>query len=84
MGTLDIFEVNQQLVSDISAALTLGDINHLQLNLDWISGLISTRKIDHDQLIIHLGAFSKAIEGLLGPDANIIINWLQNPFIGKI
>ncbi len=81
--TLDIFEANQQLIQDISAALTLGDINYLRFSLNWISGLISTRKLEYDQLVDYLNAFRMAIEDLLGPEGEVITDWLRNPVINN-
>ena len=80
---LDIYEANHNLIHDISAALTLGDINFLQFNLDWLSGLITSRKFNSGNLLSYLRAFSEAVDQLLGPEAKLIVNWLDRS-VGEI
>ena len=80
---LDIYEANHNLIQDISAALTLGDINFLQFNLDWLSGLITSRKFNSGNLLSYLRAFSEAVDQLLGPEAKLIVNWLDRS-VGEI
>ena len=79
----DIYEANHNLIHDISAALTLGDINFLQFNLDWLSGLITSRKFNSGNLLSYLRAFSEAVDQLLGPEAKLIVNWLDRS-VGEI
>ena len=74
----DIYEANHNLIHDISAALTLGDISFLKFNLDWLSGLFSSRKFNTDYLISYLRSFSEAVDELLGSEANLIVNWLES------
>ena len=81
LNTVDIYEINQHLIRDISAALTFGDTKILRFNLNWLSGLIGSRNIDYDQLRIYLNLFSSTVEELLGPEANIILGGLVNPAV---
>jgi len=77
-NTIEIYEANQNLIQDISAALTLGDLSYLKYNLDWLSGLISTRKFKDESLTGYLITFSTALADILGPQANQIITWFEN------
>ncbi len=75
--TQDIYQTNQTLIQDISAALSLGNINYLTFNVDWLSGLLTTRKFGSDQLILYLRSFSAAVEDLVGPQASMIVSWIE-------
>lgn len=74
----DVYEANHNLILDISAALTLGDINYLRYNLDWLSELITSRKFNSVNLESYFRAFSEAVDQLFGPEADFIVKWLES------
>ncbi len=49
--------------------------------MNWLSGLLSIRNLEHNQLGSYLRAFKSALEDLLGSEANQINSWLENPNI---
>jgi len=74
----DIYEANHNLIQDISAALTLGDIHFLQFNLDWLSTLVTSRNFNTANLVTYLRGFSQAVDQLMGSKANMIVTWLES------
>jgi len=77
-NSAEIYEANLQLVQDLSAALRLGDISFLKLNMDWISGLIKNRKLDPHELGTYLNAFSDAVDVHLGDEAKMITTYIRS------
>ncbi len=73
----EIYEANHNLINDISAALTLGDISFLQFNLDWLTGLINQKAVDPSTLKSYFKVYSEALSQILGPESRPIVNWLN-------
>jgi hypothetical protein len=63
---------------DIIAALALGDINHLGLDLPWIKGLLKNHyQLPESAINNYLHAYLEATEVALSSHSPILINWLK-------
>jgi DNA-binding transcriptional MerR regulator len=69
---------NLNLTRDIQAALSLGDLNYLRQELNWIKGLIENRGLPGDILRIYLDAYSQAAANHLGQDSQLLVLWLEH------
>jgi methanogenic corrinoid protein MtbC1 len=67
---------NEFLAQDISAALSLGDISLLGLNLKWAEGLLLNRGLSRDLFQDYLSAYREAVEEYLGEVGKPIAKWL--------
>jgi len=63
---------------DIQAALSLGDLNYVSQELNWIKGLIENRGLPVDILRIYLDAYSQAAVDHLGQDGQLVVFWLEH------
>jgi DNA-binding transcriptional MerR regulator len=51
---------NTHLALNISAALTLGDMEFLEVDIDWIEGLLRNRRLPRELLVSYLNAYYQA------------------------
>jgi DNA-binding transcriptional MerR regulator len=67
---------NQALARNITAALTLGDINFLCTDIDWVHGLLENYEIPRELLSQYLNAYYDAAQKHLVDGGNPVLNWL--------
>lgn len=73
--SLELANVN--FSRDIQAALTLGDLNFVSQELEWIKGLIENRGVPPAILSTYLDAYSEAAKQLLVKNDRLVVSWLQ-------
>lgn len=61
---------------DLTAALTLGNLDYLGSDLNWISGLLSYRQISPDALVLYLNCYYEGARRALGKSGHILVDWL--------
>jgi methanogenic corrinoid protein MtbC1 len=69
---------NEFLGQDIRAALTLGDMNFLEHEMDWLGGLLQFHDIPSELLPEYLSAYKKAVEAHLDQRRQPILDWLNS------
>lgn len=70
-------DANSFLFQDILAALTLGDINHLRPNIEWIKGLLDSRAYDLKEFTRYIQSFIGITESELSDQALPLLDWLK-------
>jgi hypothetical protein len=65
------------LSNNIAAALTLGDIGYLEVEISWIDGLLGNRKVDQAYLTLFLSGYCQALVEVLGDDSRLIVDWFN-------
>jgi len=74
---------NSSMAADIMAALRLGDINYLGVDIDWIAGLLENHGIPAGQLGRYLKAYHQAARTHLDERGQLILGWLQGTIRGN-
>lgn len=67
---------NQALAGNISAALTLGDMNYLCTDIKWVEGLLDNYNIPTESLHQYVNAYYDAAKAHLGDAGRPILDWL--------
>jgi hypothetical protein len=65
------------LSDHITAALKLGKLESVNIELDWVKGLMSFHNVPPDQLNIYINAYCQAARRHLDPEGEPIIAWLE-------
>ncbi len=68
---------NSSLADNIIAALKLGDIDYLGIDIDWIAGLLENHGIPAGQLGFYLTAYYQAARTYLDERGQLILDWLE-------
>ncbi len=68
---------NSNLADNIIAALKLGDIDYLGIDIDWIAGLLEHHGIPAGQLGLYLTAYYQAAKTHLDEEGQLILDWLE-------
>ena len=74
---------NSNMAEDISAALRLGDIDCLGINIDWIAGLLENHDIPAEQLGLYLTTYHQAATTHLDERGGLILDWLERTISGN-
>jgi DNA-binding transcriptional MerR regulator len=61
---------------DIASALSLGDINYLQSEINWLEGFIKTHNISPQVLETFISAYHQATESHLDERGQLVLDWL--------
>lgn len=73
----NIKEVIKYFGDRLSAALELGDPALIEADLDWVTWLLSGRRIDARSLTRFLQAYKEAVQRVLGDQAGALTSWLM-------
>jgi len=81
MGAVDIPSgylsiANQALTGNITAALTLGDINYLCTDIKWVEGLLDNYNVPPEMLHQYVNAYYDAAQTHLGDASGPVLAWL--------
>lgn len=81
VGSLDVRRdylviANSNLARNIMAALTLGDMNFISVDLDWVVGLLGNHHLPHALLWDYLGIYYQAAKQHLDERGAPILAWL--------
>lgn len=68
---------NQELASNIRAALSLGDVDYLGTDIDWLKGLLSNYGLPADTLAKYLVSYYEAANEHLDDGAALVVQWLH-------
>ena len=74
---------NSSMAADIMAALRLGDIDYLGVDIDWIAGLLENHGIPAGQLGRYLQAYHQAVRTHLDERGQLILGWLEGTIRGN-
>ena len=74
-GNLD--SASRELGRDICAALTLGDMGFLDVNIAWMEGLRRNRRLPTEMLHLHLQAYYRTVREQLDERGEPIVNWFR-------
>ncbi|MCP4167961.1 MAG: MerR family transcriptional regulator [Chloroflexi bacterium] len=72
-----IAEINEHLSQNIIAALSLGDIDLLGIQLLWVSGLLSNRSVPLALLDTYIKAYDQAAGEYLDERGKPVLEWLD-------
>jgi methanogenic corrinoid protein MtbC1 len=73
----EVAAANRRLSDHITAALKLGKLESVNIELDWVKGLMSFHNVPPDQLNIYINAYCQAARRHLDPEGEPIIAWLE-------
>jgi methanogenic corrinoid protein MtbC1 len=68
----------QQLGSDFASALSLGYIEGLATEMEWIKGLLQEHLQSAESLGSFLSAYATAIDSVMGKEGKSVSDWLRN------
>jgi hypothetical protein len=74
---------NQELGRNITAALTLGDIDFLCDDLSWVQDLLQNHNIPQGMLCRYLDAYLHAAQNNLDARGDLIVTWMEQMVNGK-
>jgi DNA-binding transcriptional MerR regulator/methylmalonyl-CoA mutase cobalamin-binding subunit len=66
------------LGENISAALQLGDLSHVSVEIDWLKGLLQAHESSEDQLIHFMQTYSQAVNQNINGQGQPIYEWLAS------
>jgi hypothetical protein len=69
---------NEFLGKDIQAGLTLGDLNLLEHEMDWLAGLLNSHNIPDELLPKYMEFYKQVVETNLDQRGQPIIDWLDS------
>jgi hypothetical protein len=72
-----IIKANRDLLADITAALSLGNIQYAFINLEWVSKLLTSRNSTKAVLQAYISFFIESLADILGSEARLIIQALE-------
>ncbi len=62
----------------IKASLILADLNYLDHEIEWMSGLLSQRGVDSDSLSRFLVGFARVLQDNTGDDGQVLTDWIRD------
>jgi methanogenic corrinoid protein MtbC1 len=68
---------NDALMQDILSALTLDNLDSLQLEIEWVDTLITNQGLPNTLLPDYLRVFANSIDLHAGTDASLVSDWLR-------
>jgi hypothetical protein len=69
---------NRELASNINAALALGDMQYLSMDIDWLKGLLGNYQLPMEHLHHYLVSYREAAGKNLDPQAAPVTDWLDS------
>jgi len=73
----------QQLGNDLQSALSLGNLEALNTEMDWIEGLLREHNQDGESLDSFLTAYVVSVDSAMGKEGQPISDWLRSKVNGK-
>ncbi len=73
-----IIEVSSYFSDGLLAAMDLGNVHHMDSDLDWVNQLLIDRKIPVEGLKIYLEAYRYAVSRELGEAGTVITDWIDS------
>jgi len=68
----------QQLGNNLISALSLGDLDSLRIEMDWIRGLLHEHDQQPESLGDFMNAYAKSVDIAMGAEGQPISDWLRN------
>jgi DNA-binding transcriptional MerR regulator len=69
---------NTHLALNIVAALTLGDMDFLGVDIEWVEGLLGNHRLPHQLLYDYLSVYYQAAKHHMDEGAAPIVDWLEH------
>ena len=76
-------EANEYLAKDMIAALTLGEINYLGSNVEWVENMLAHRDFSQSLVFDYLESYFAATQSYLDQSGRPIIEWLATILSSK-
>jgi hypothetical protein len=73
----------QQLGNNMRSALSMGNIEALNTEMDWIKGLLHEHQQDGESLNSFLTAYIKSVDSAMGKEGRPISDWLRTQKTGS-
>ena len=68
----------QQLGNNLASALSLGNLDSLRIEMDWIRGLLHEHDQQPESLVDFMSAYAKSVDTAMGEEGQPIANWLRS------
>jgi methanogenic corrinoid protein MtbC1 len=68
----------QQLGNNLASALSLGNLDSLRIEMDWIRGLLHEHDQQPESLGDFMSAYAKSVDTAMGEEGQPISDWLRN------
>jgi MerR family transcriptional regulator, light-induced transcriptional regulator len=68
----------QQLGNNLASALSLGNLDSLRIEMDWIRGLLREHDQQSESLGDFMNAYTKSVETAMGEEGQSISDWLKS------
>jgi methanogenic corrinoid protein MtbC1 len=68
----------QQLGNNLASALSLGELDSLRIEMDWIRGLLHEHDQQPESLGDFMSAYAKSVDTAMGEEGQPIADWLRN------
>lgn len=68
---------NEALMQDILSALTLSNLDSLQMEIDWVGTLIEHQALPNSLLPEYLRVFANSIDRQAGEAGRVVSDWLR-------
>jgi hypothetical protein len=78
LATNHLLIANQELSENIAAALTLGDMNYMGTDINWVEGLLSHHGVPAGMLDDYLSAYHDAAKTRLDERGQPVVDWLAS------
>jgi methanogenic corrinoid protein MtbC1 len=77
-------EAIHQLGKNLSSAISLGNLDFVSVEMEWIRGLLKEHNHDHKILEEFLKIYARAVDSVMGETGLPISSWLHRKFNGEI
>lgn len=71
-------QVNRHLANNIRAALTFGDLNLIDCEIDWVRGLLAHNQIPRESLARYLAVYHRVAQEYLDESGAPLVEWLAD------
>jgi DNA-binding transcriptional MerR regulator/methylmalonyl-CoA mutase cobalamin-binding subunit len=68
----------RQLGNNLASALSLGNLDSLRIEMDWIRGLLHEHNQQPESLGDFMSAYAKSVDTAMGEKGRVISDWLRN------
>ena len=76
-GRENLTIANTHLALNIMAALRLGEMNFLGVDIDWVEGLLGNHRLPSQLLYDYLDVYRQAAKAHLDEHSALVIDWLE-------
>ena len=80
-GRLDpemLVQANQFMGDNLQAALALGDLNYLNMEIEWLRALLRTYTLPVELIPYYLQEYANAVQATMNGSATLIYQWVES------